>query len=474
MTTPRHGASARTSAAVAPLAIAVVLVLAAVDLTAGAIVGLLVLAALALRTSLWVAVCALAWAVAFLAVLYLPGPYDSWAGRAAIPVLAVYAMVFLAGWLVGRALLDRFRPVPVPVPAVAVAVAPVIAKDSQTVWWPSESRLRGFLLVLLAIAVVAALFRFRGAVPPLFSPNPDVARELLRYHTNIFLGLLWEAWTLGVSISLFRLLAGPSTGRWFYLVLVAVFGVGSALGASKNSVLIGVVAALVAALSVRQRRRPGSRSWLASRRNRRAAIAVVLLGVIAVGTAAFLGGQRTLAGTGNFEDHFRGEYGSSPITASVASLDLSLSASGETFGRLWADRGEFPVGWGRYSLIFSGSPGQTVFGAKSDQDLYGITSQLSQPYYMNTATFVAIPLLDFGMVGAAVFLLLLGLLVGAADRRLERSTSPGAQLGRAFIVYFAAFGVYELYPLVQPTWLATVPGLVVLHLLSRPARRPTP
>jgi hypothetical protein len=100
-------------------------------------------------------------------------------------------------------------------------------------------------------------------------------------------------------------------------------------------------------------------------------------------------------------------------------------------------------------------------------DLYGITGQLSQPYFMNTATFAAIPLLDYGVSGAALFLLALGLVTGAAERRLEFSSGPGQQLARAFIVYFSAFGIYELYQAIYPTWLALAPGLGVLFLLSR-------
>jgi hypothetical protein len=92
------------------------------------------------------------------------------------------------------------------------------------------------------------------------------------------------------------------------------------------------------------------------------------------------------------------------------------------------------------------------------------------PYFMNTATFVAIPLLDFGPAGAAIYLIVLGLLVGVVDRRLERSTGPAQHLARAFVVYYAAFGIYELYAALQPFWLGLAPGLFVLYLTGRSAR----
>jgi oligosaccharide repeat unit polymerase len=439
----------KQSLAAPMVAIAATLAVISLNVTAGAIVALVVAAILAYRESVWIAVCAAAWVVVFLAVLYIPGLYDSWAGPAVIPVLACYIGIFLAGWAVAR----RF------------AARSTVKSERPEVSWPSEFRLRAFLFILLGIALVAAALRFRDGVPPLFSPNPDVARELLRYHTNLLLGLLWEAFTLGMSISLFRLLTGGPRGRWLYLGLVVVFTGGSALGASKNSVLIGIVTALVASLSV-YRRQPGVKR----RGKASTTTVVVLIGCLAIGAAVFLGAQRTLAGTGNFEDGFRSQFGGSAVAASIASLDLSLSSSTETFGRLWVQRDRFEAGHGRYSLIFSGRPGQRLFGAHKDLDLYAITSQLSQPYYMNTATFVAIPLLDFGPVGAAVFMLVLGLGVGLIERRFEVSAGPAGQLGRGFIIYFAAFGIYELYPLIQPIWLAIVPGLWCLHLIGKRVR----
>jgi hypothetical protein len=180
--------------------------------------------------------------------------------------------------------------------------------------------------------------------------------------------------------------------------------------------------------------------------------------------AVYFGGQRTLAGTGQFEDQFRSAYGGNPALASVGSLDLSLSAPAETFGRLWSQRSEFEPRYGAYTLSFLGSPGSKLLGPT---DLYGRTGQLSLPYYMNTATFAAIPLLDYGALGGGLFLFALGLVSGAGERRLEPSGSPGHQLGRAFIVYFSAFGIYELYQALYPTWLALVPGLAVLWFLGR-------
>jgi hypothetical protein len=420
----------------------------ALDVPVAAVVAFLAAAIAVRRVSIWLAVCTAAWAMVFLAVVIVPGPYDSPAGRAAVPVLAAYAALFLAGWAVARSV-ARTR---------CAGEVPAIVRTGVT--WPDEPKLRRYVLVLLGLALCAAVVRFWGQPPPLFADNPDAARELLRQRENIVVGLLWEAWTVGLSISLFRLLTGGREGRGLYLTLVPVFAFGAALGASKNAALVGVVTALIASLSARRLRRHPSLSV-------RLFLAVVIIGVVSVGTAVFLGGQRTLAGSGAFETAFREQYGDNALATSVGSLDLSLSSSAETFGRLWVHREDYSPAWGRYSLIFLGSPGREVLGVSTETDLYGLTSALSAPYYMNTATFVAIPLLDYGRIGAGIFLCLLGLAVGFVESRLYWSGSPVLQLGLGFIVYYAAFGIYELYPLIQPFWLSTVTGLWYLHVIGR-------
>lgn len=403
-------------------------------------------AVFAARLRMWgLALCAAAWVAVFVAVLTLDGPYDSWAGPAAIPALAVYVGGFLLAWAGGRRLAERLG-----VPR---------AGERPALTWPSETRLRLYLVVVFAVAVVAAWLRFRGITPPLFADNPDVARQVLRERASIPVGLISEAWTLGMAVSLLRALTSRGWQLVLYLAATAVFTAGAALGASKNSVLVGLVPAIIAVLSVRRAgvRRP---RLLTGRRP----VAILLSAVALVGAVVFLGGQRTLAGTGSFEDEFRSRYGDNAISSSVGSLDLSLSSSTETFGRLWAQRDSIRPEHGAYSLMFLGSRAEALVGRV---DLYATTSQLSQPYYMNTATFVAIPLLDWGPIGAAVFLVVLGLAVGLAERRLEFGASPAQQLARGFIVYFSAFGVYELYPFIYATWLALVPGLWVLYRLGR-------
>lgn len=435
------------------------LIVFALDRAAGALGALGAVAVFAyLARMRWLAASAAIWACVVLAVFAFAGPYDSWAGRAAVPVLAGYALCFLGGWAAGRRVLARVRP-----PA---------RRSLPVLRWPTERRLRVYLLALLAVGLGAAYLRFHGAELPLFAANPDVARAELAKHADIVEGLLSEAWTLGMAVSLLRALTGDRRGRWLYAVATAVFMFGAALGASKNSVLVGLIPAVIAALSVRRGRGAPEEAATAGSRaagfrlSRRTAV-ILGIGAVAVGAAVFLGGQRTLAGTGVFEDEFRARYGDNALAASVASLDLSLSSSAETFGRLWEQRESQPLRWGAYSLKFLGSRAEPIVGRT---DLYGLTSQLSMPYYMNTATFAAIPLLDFGPIGAAVFLLLLGLAVGIGDLMLEFASGPAQQLGRGFIVYFAFFGIYELFPAIYPTWLSIVPGLWVLHRLSRAPR----
>jgi hypothetical protein len=429
------------------LVVGAVLILVTLDRATGSLAALIAVALYAYRAGMWwLAACAAAWAAVFLAVLVFPGPYDSSAGRSAIPILAGYALCFLGSWALGR--------------RIATPAGSRPDRPRPELIWPSDRRLWAFLLGLLAVAGFAAYLRFHGITPPLFAANPDATREVLRQRANITEGLLSEAWTLGMAVSLLRGLTGGTRMRWLYLAAAAVFAAGAALGASKNTVLVGIVPAVVATLSVRRRQkraRPWVRTWF-----------VLAVGLVAIGGAVFLGGQRTLAGTGSFEDQFRARYGGNPVIASIASLDLSLSASAETFGRLWEQHGSLEPRWGAYSLQFLGKRAEPIVGRT---DLYGMTSQLSMPYHMNTATFVAIPVLDFGAVGAALFLAVLGLVVGGADRRLEFSTGPAQQIGRAFIIYFAAFGIYELYPAIYPTWLSVVPGLWLLHLLGRSANR---
>jgi hypothetical protein len=447
----------RAPAAVPALAGACLL-LFAWDARAGAVAAFAAVAMLAYRARmLWLAACAAAWVAVFLAVLFFPGPYDSWAGPAVVPVVAGYVGCYLSGWAVGRWLAARQR----------ARSKRREATGRPTLAWPSETRLRVYLLVVLAVAVLAAVLRFRGTVPPLFASNPDAARQVLRERSSIVVGLLSEAWTLGMAISLLRALTGGRRYRRGYLVLAAIFTFGAALGASKNSVLVGIAPALVAALSVR-REQPPHRTHSVRRQARifTKTRVVVMIGLVVLGAAIFLGGQRTLAGSGTFENAFRASYGN-PVTASLGSLDLALSSSTETFGRLWAQRDDIPAGHGAYSLMFMGSHADLLFAHRVD--LYATTAQLSQPYYMNTATFVAIPLLDYGVPGAAVFLLLLGLCTGLGERWLEFSAGPAQQIGRGFVIYLAIFGVYELYPAIYPTWLALVPGLLCLHLMGRRA-----
>jgi hypothetical protein len=450
--TTAEGAGARERPSLRPAWPAVVLgalvLLFMLNVEAGSVVTLGAFALhQARRRAWWLAACAAAWIVVFLAVLFIPGPYDSWAGRAAIPVLTGYALCCLTGWALGRRIagrrISRRRPAPA-------------GTGRPELTWPTERRLRAYLAALLFIAVVASVIRYRGTRPPLFAADPDAARAALGARATVLVGLLSEAWTLGMVVSVLRALTGGRTGRWLYAGSACLFVCGAALGASKNSVLVGVVPAVIAALSVRHGRRRG---WFSMRTR-----VVVLVGLVAVGAAVYLGGQRTLAGTGAFEDQFRARYGGNPVAASVGSLDLSLSSSAETFGHLWAQRDDLRPRYGAYSLEFLGSGEHAVYGTV---DLYAITGQLSSPYYMNTATFVAVPLLDWGPAGAAVFLLLVGVCVGIGERRLEFSPGPAQQLGRGLIVYFAAFGIYELYPAMYATWLALVPGLWVLHRLGR-------
>jgi len=435
----------RVWSAAIPLAAGAFLVLLTLDAGLAATFAFAAGAVFAARARMWgLALCAAAWVAVFVAVRALTGPYDSWAGPAAIPALAVYVAGFLLAWAAGRRLAERMGAPP--------------AGARPTLTWPSEARLRLYLLVVLVVAVLSAWLRFRGITPPLFADNPDVARQVLRERASIPIGLISEAWTLGMAVSLLRALTSRGWQLVLYLAATGVFTAGAALGASKNSVLVGLVPALIAVLSVhRAKARPKLLTgW--------APAAVVLAAVALVGAVVFLGGQRTLAGTGSFEDEFRSRYGDNAISSSVGSLDLSLSSSTETFGRLWAQRDSIEPEHGAYSVMFLGSRAEALVGRV---DLYSTTSQLSQPYYMNTATFVAIPLLDWGPIGAAVFLVVLGLAVGLVERRLEFGASPAQQLGRGFVVYFAAFGVYELYPFIYATWLALIPGLWVLYRLGR-------
>ncbi|MEV7988944.1 O-antigen polymerase [Micromonospora sp. NPDC085948] len=487
MTTTTRASSPTLYRTLVPWVVAVVIVLAVLlwDTEFGVAAAFLAMAALIFRAHTWLAICTAAWGFVFLAVLTIPGPYDSPAGRAAVPILGIYAAWFLAAWYFGRRLAAN-KPRPeqstatedtVVMPAVRTESAVTVVMPAVTtrppmdragvesaraeLRWPAESRLRPFVLFLLLLALIGAAMKFRGEVPPLFADNPDAAREAVRLRSNLLTGLFSEFWGIGLAISLLRALTGKAEGRWSYVAFVVIFAFGAALGASKNSVLLGIVPPLVAALSVR-------RSATISRKNRlRVSLVVLVIGALAMGAAVFLGGQRTLAGTGQFEDQFRAQYGASPLYASVGSLDLSLSSSVETFGRLWQVREQHPPTWGRYTLTFTGSLGDRLLGSA---DIYKITAGLSKPFYMNTATFVAIPLLDYGPVGAVLFLSLLGFCVGVIDRRLTYTSSPAHQLTRAFVIYFATFGVYEFYPVVQPFWLALAPGLVALYLLSKPMR----
>lgn len=334
--------------------------------------------------------------------------------------------------------------------------------------WPSRRLLTWARAVLVGAAAVADLFRYQSGIP-LFSSTIDVSREELRQTGNIVTGLLHEGWTVALMLTVAVFIAhrgfkAPTEYIWLIVCVLGAFG-----GASRNALLIAVVPAVLFAIALynphttlTSGRKPTHRVWR--------------IGVFASGAAALIAGgllmlfsaTRVLKGTGGYERAFQALYDGNPFGAMLGSLDLTLSSSFETFARLY---NASPEGFGPLQLTTLQFLGSVVRAFGFHPDLYVITSGLSAPYYMNTATYLAAPLVDFGWPGAVVFAVLFGVGAGAIDVLLRRKSDVSLQLVRYYFIYIFLFAVYEFTPFISPSWVAVLASLLLLAFLARRERK---
>lgn len=328
---------------------------------------------------------------------------------------------------------------------------------------PDFGVLRGSLLPLAIVAVLVDAYRYRNTGIPLFAGNVDALRGVLREDSSLIIGLLREAWTLGALIAILVVLIARHR-RPLDFFWAAFFAVGAFSGGSRNALLIAVVPPLLAGfIYLRARKSP------VSSRQRSIRLTAFGAGIAGIGVAAaglmYYAGQRVLNGTGQFERDFQALYAGNPWGAAIGMTNLSLSSPLETWSRLY----EFELSHVHdMTLNVFASVAFAVRPFGFEPDLYEVTAGLSAPYYMTVATFMGAPLRDFGIVGALVSALVLGVGIGLLDRLLQRRRQVFALLARGFLIYIAIFSVYEFQPFLYLSWLPVILGLYVLSRLRIP------
>ncbi|WP_422741871.1 O-antigen polymerase [Mycobacterium sp. WMMD1722] len=314
----------------------------------------------------------------------------------------------------------------------------------------------------LTAGIIANVARYSGGIP-LLSDRVDVVRQYARENSNIVTGFLSEGWTVGMMLTLAPILVGRRRPKLAEMAWLLVFLIGAFAGASRNTLLTAVVPGVLVALhfrGLRQTDQQRAQSQTPGRALNRYGIAAAV--GVAVLALMWFQSRRILNGVGVFERTFQRQYGDQPITATLASLDLSFSGSYETLSRLLAAG----IGGSDTQFTVLQGLGAVPRWLGYQPDLYETTSALSAPYYMNTATYLAAPLVDFGVTGALVASFLLGLFFGAVDRRLSGDASMAGQMIRYYVIYLAVFSVYEFVPFIQPSWIPVVVSLLIIRRAS--------
>lgn len=401
---------------------------------------------LAVRWDAWYFALLGLYAACMVAVHLMPGPYDSYSSEDTLIVLKAGITIITITWL---------------------AVRSLPAKDStqsaQPIIFIPERILRPVRWLCLLAGLTANVSRYSGGVP-LFSGQVDVVRQLAREQSNIVTGFLSEGWTLGVMLVIASVLVARRRPRPSELAWLIVFLLGAFAGASRNSLLTAVIPGVLVGLHFRNSARGGIQERTRQEANPRLnRLGITMgVGVLFFGLMWFQS-QRIMHGVGQFERAFQQQFAGSDVKATLASLDLSLSGSFETLSRLVAAG----TGGSKTDFTVLQGLGAVPRWLGYHPDLYQVTSALSAPYYMNTATYLAAPIVDFGIVGGLAASFLLGLLFGGVDRRLERDRTIPGQLIRYYIVYMAIFSVYEFVPFIQPNWVPVIVSLILLRYYSK-------
>lgn len=368
----------------------------------------------------------------------LPSPYEGYASRETLwPILLTVTLLCLA-WTLAALRPDQHD-------------RASLAMRRTEVAFPTLRQLYPFLALMAIVGLAANGIRFRQGVP-LFAENIDAAREVARQEANLVVGLLQEAWTLGLLVATAALFFSLGS-RWICIAWMAFFAFGAFMGGSRNAILVGLLPAAIAWLSFKR-----SRGAAISVKSREAAlVGLAMLGVL-VG-AYYYSGSRTLAGEGAFEREFAELYGESPWLAGLASFDLSLSAPFETWSRIFV-QGEGAFGETQFvTLAWLGS---VLDSLGFTPDMNAIAASVSYPFYMNAPTIAGPAFVDFGMPGIVLVGVVVGVVVGLAERTLLRQPALGQLIFYGYLVYHATLSLYSFVPYSRPSWIAVLIGLCVI------------
>lgn len=308
-------------------------------------------------------------------------------------------------------------------------------------------------LLLCGIAGVGgAAIQYREGIPAL-SANVDVVRDVARGNTNVLVGSLQQGWTVGMLLSLTLVILMKRRSP-LNLLMVVFFVLGSLLGASRNTVLSGIIPVLVVSLvsvaSPLPIRKRGQARFVGTMF---ASASIILL-------AAVLAGARTAQGSGAFERAFIERTGGSVLLQGEQTILLALTAPVETWARLAQEQASSGTGFGGYTLAWAGSA-LSILGLHPDMNFRA--SVVSAPFYMNATTFAGPPLLDGGLAMIIVASVGIGIVAGVFDARLIwHSNATIVQVQAAYAIYVTFLGLYDYQPFytIGPALVIVVLGLI--------------
>lgn len=321
-----------------------------------------------------------------------------------------------------------------------------------------KSSIYYYLIFFGFAGLLSSMYRFRSGIP-LFSDNIDEVRNLARENTNILVGILQEGWTLGVMLSLLSILVMKNRKKIDWVILTA-FLMGAFAGGSRNSLLIGIVPALIGILLYQRTQVSTKKITFTLSLAKKLLIIAGLIGAIFL--LFTYSGSRTVNGEGAFETAFRQQYGNDTKMAAVASLDLALSAPFETWSRIYLQKPYLDIGDREYySFAFAGSLLEK-FGHSPNLD--AISVSVSSPYFMNAATMVSAPYLDFGIIGVIVFSILLGTVNGFLGVQQRKSNSLFISCIYGYSIYLTILALYAFPPFKNIAWVPVVGILAFLAM----------
>lgn len=349
---------------------------------------------------------AVVWLAALLGATFPPFGIDDWSTQVwLVMIVAPFLLVVGATIATGRTSVSR-QP---------LALTDVLSTtDERTAWGLLAATIVGGTVFLIEFVVAGGV--------PLFSGRADELRMQL-----VFSPLLHLVTRLvPVSVMLALVLVPRARGRALAILLVAV-AIGSIVLAMQAARLeVVTVAGIV-----------GIAALLVYRLNRRV---VVGIGAFAVVMLIFVSSVFLFRLPQNPSTRFENELlndvvpSRGPLFAWTVPVQVGVSSGVWVMGRLViTDALASAPGNGLYMLY-----GYDRFLPARDSSAVAVTvtSPLIAP------TYLADPYGDFGLAGAAVFSLLLGVIAGVSYRRAVRRQTLFAILSFAYVTYWVLFGIY--------------------------------